>query len=785
MRDYLIACLFLLVYEALSWPFRLALLPLPMSGDLRRVISRVAGPPTIAMVAWIFAHAGIPLGFAATWVWAILFGAGAYAICKAQGQEIRILDVILPFGGGPRWKRELVVEGIGLVTFFVYLAFRRGAPEMTSAGLNLSIGAEKFANATFFWSSWHARTLPPEDYWLAGNPQAYYYWGQFFWAWVGRAGGFRAEHVITLAMARVMMLTWESSYLLVRAFGARRMSAALGALLIAWGGNPQGAITAFEVYDYASRRVLVPEAERGFAFAPERIKTAWGNRAELLNYSYWNPSRVIANTVDEFPVWSAVLGDFHAHHLSLPWLIAWLAIVLRGDRWFGIRGNGYRLAVWGIPFVVLGLATTLANLWVAPLIALGSVWIFFWRFGGGARGWALRVLLIVLLGMAMLGGVLILRGSLSTPLPSEPGAAAQGFLQRLPVKILPHEIRSTFSELSRLWGFQAAMLVLASMAAAVRIGFRPLLVAGLSAMFVLGLLKLTAFPNEPAIYWICFAIGVGALGAGRRPWLQAGPLWLTLAVCCLLAGLELFYLSDRMVGELARYNSYFKFSYPVWPILSAAAWVGGARLWKMRWPRFAGTTVRVFLVAWIPFILAFALFGMPARNHQARGEDIHPRSPTLDAFAWLGNQRGYEAEGAMLEWIRANIPPGERVAELGGSDSAYNYYGRVASLGGRPVPLGWVHHEYQWRGDDATRLVTPNLTRVVKLYGAADGDALLTAAKELEVRWIVLGKNERDKLGEPRWQELHQTLSRVASLRFSYPETRPSVCVFEIRSGVE
>jgi uncharacterized membrane protein len=58
--------------------------------------------------------------------------------------------------------------------------------------------AEKFGNSMMFWSNWYARHLPPEDYWMAGRPLTYYYWGHFHWAWVARIGGFPAEIAINL-----------------------------------------------------------------------------------------------------------------------------------------------------------------------------------------------------------------------------------------------------------------------------------------------------------------------------------------------------------------------------------------------------------------------------------------------------------------------------------------------------------------------------------------------------------------------------------------------------------
>ena len=113
MTDFLIALAFLFVYEVLSWPLRLALIPMPMAGDLRRMISRVAGPVSIALAVWVGAHAGVPLSFAAACIWFLLFLAGGYVVCRAQGRAPRLIEVVVPISFGLRWKRETIGTFIG------------------------------------------------------------------------------------------------------------------------------------------------------------------------------------------------------------------------------------------------------------------------------------------------------------------------------------------------------------------------------------------------------------------------------------------------------------------------------------------------------------------------------------------------------------------------------------------------------------------------------------------------------------------------------------------------
>lgn len=813
MLDYVVALLFWALYEVLSWPLRLALIPAPMSHDLRRMISRVAGPAMIAFAAWVAAHFFIPLHFVTIWIWWGLAAGCGWLACRAAGGRIDVrslLTMISPIANRRRWKRELFIELFSLLIFFSYLAFRRWAPEMTTVGVGDGSGAEKFANAMFFWSSWHARWLPLDDYWLTGNTQVYYYWGHYFWAWVGRAGGFPAPWVITLALARLVQLIWESSYLLVRAFGARPISACLGALFITWGGDPQGVVTAFKQYDSYSGRVNEPLESRGFAFAPRYLERAAKVDWDAGHYQFWEPSRVIGagSTVNEFPAWSAVLGDFHAHHISLPWLIGWLALILGGARWFGLgrafspRGPplegeqapktliGLRwdrigpIATWMSVFIVIGALAAFSNLWVAPLIVIAAFGIFFWPLGRGRTGILVRAAaigaLIVLLGTL----AVVSRGSVGTPFPDAPSGDEVSLLEKLPLKVLPKDIRSPFSELFRLWGHQGLVLVMAFIAATFTRRFSAMASGWMALGAAALLLKFFILPNEAGLYWIAMLAAVATLGCGARPWLKPMPTMFGCGACLLLGGLELFYIQDRFGdGLYARYNSYFKFCYPAWPIMTAAAWMGAQKLWRLRVPRPILFVARGALLALVPSVMAFAFFGAAARNVQAATTDVRPRKPTLNAFSWLDNRAGYESEAQMLEWVRRNVPAHAVVVEAA-FDVAYKYNGRLASLAGRPVPLGWKHHEDQWRGVEANaKLAGENERKVRAIYEAPDPQRMRQAVEDSGYAWVVLGKNEIEHYGPERAESIYAVMRQAGELRAMFPAEGPEVFVFEFPSA--
>lgn len=738
--DLFLAILFFIWYEALSLPLRLAISGSPAPADVRRLLSRLAGPPLLLLPIWFGGHlSGLLLraDFGRAW-FVLLLAAGGWIALRRRSPAAVARG--LGFEASPR-SEHLAFD---LMVFFLYLGlvlWRRWVPEMTTYVIDSS-AAEKFMNAMIWWSTWHAPSLPPQDYWLAGHPLTYYYWGHWHWAWIGRVGGFPGEAAITLAFARMATLVVEGAVLLGRACGLRLWGALLAGMAAAWGGNPSAVAMAW--------RCFTPQ---GFVWQ---------------GYDYWRPSRALGdNVVDEIPAFSAILGDFHAHHLSLGWLVAWFAMTIAAARWSGLASSERRaphLYAWAAAWITLGIAAALSNMWNLPTLAAvlcGAplvVFIFRRRPPRGFFALTLSACICILLTAVGIG---LIRAGEALPL-GEGSAAAQSLLARIPIHLLPANLRSTLPQLWSLWGFAVAPIAVAAL-------FRAPLMkldAG-SLLFLGGLLSalLSYFTPYAFLIWPAVFLWIASLSQGFRPWLSTRSALLGGYCCLMLLFLELAFIDDAMAGGYERYNTYFKLSYPVWPVLMVVATQAALAPWKnrCRW-RLSRITARVFglaaagvLAAWLLLLAIYPAFGLPARVARSMMGEMYSRQPTLNAFDFLqGPQRipaevaRYQSEGEMLAWVRENIPPGEVIAEAAwvapGETfvGAYNFGGRVASLGGRPVPLGWAGHERMWRGQAGMALTAQRQADLDRLYTAPDAESLRQAAAVLGVRYIYYGVLEAD-----------------------------------------
>jgi len=772
--DFLLATLFLIWYEALSLPLRAALTPWPAPPDVRRMLSRVAGPALLVLPLWLLAHgSGVFLSHAFGLVWTVLaMGVGVWAGRRHGGSWSVLFAYETERPGSPSRSlaREVALDVFVAAIFFSFIALRRWVPEMTfQVGAS---GAEKFPNAMIFWSNWYARHLPPRDYWLSGAPLTYYYWGHLHWVWLARMAAFPPEGVINLSLAGVVALVWVSAYLLARAVRLPRVWAALAGLLVTWAGNP------------SSLEYLLKMGHSWWG-------SPWG--WPWASYEFWGPSRAIKDVVDEFPAFSAILGDFHSHHQALPWLTAWLALTLAGLRWSGSQeplmhwgnvrpGDPARLMTWASAWIALAVASVLTNFWNLPLFAFGTgLWLLL-AARRGRRAFLVCLALSLTLGVTLLLGMHLLRSGAPLPLPSTDRLSLKEKLARY---LLPVGLRSSFHDLFALWGFPALIFAAAPLA---RMSQRPLgksqgfarlglVIVGWALVLFYGRLGL---PGGPLWVWVGVALWLAALMIGPRPWLALPAGAMLLAGCAILAGLEVVYMPDRFEGSpLARYNSYFKFSYPVWPIFYIGAALLGRRLWRLRpalltwirWPARAALGLLLLLCG------VYAVCAWPARILMARYGDNPPRRPTLNAFDFTRHRPPYDVEAPMLKWLRERVAPGEVVAEAA-DDKPYDYGGRVASLGGHPVPIGWHHHEEQWRGPAGYAQIAERGQAVRQIYlePTPEGMRRLTAA--LGVQWVLFGINEKELYGERPLAVLRQ----AAQGEIGWPEDDPKIFLFDFRA---
>lgn len=75
-------------------------------------------------------------------------------------------------------------------------------------------------------------------------------------------------------------------------------------------------------------------------------------------------------------------------------------------------------------------------------------------------------------------------------------------------------------------------------------------------------------------------------------------------------------------------------------------------------------------------------------------------------------------------------------------------YGRVGTLAGIPIVLGWENHERQWRGNSYAAIAGTRAQDIKRLFTAADMIDIDDILKRYDISYILYGASERQRYGE-------------------------------------
>jgi YYY domain-containing protein len=592
-------------------------------------------------------------------------------------------------------------------------------------------GTEKPMDMAFINAANASTSFPPHDPWMSGEDLNYYYLGHLAIAIVLRVVGSAPDEGYNLAIALVAALSATAVFTL-----AGTLWAAARPRLAGVRGGPVAAGLVAVVVCIVLGNLAGVRAWLDAAAPPG-------------DYDWFSPSRVVPGAINEFPWFSFLLGDVHAHVLAVPFTMVALAFALqvvlvgpRGDAvWRGVAealaaglavGVLYPVNSWSYP-VAAGLLVLAVASWIrAPE-------------SEGRRAYAGTWLVLVLVASV----VLVLPFWLSF----DPAAKGIGWVDE----------RRSFSDFASdqalLYGIFAGALS-AAFAARLRArgrSLRTLVWIAVGAMFAGSLLATVDFAG-PAAVAALLAVALGAL-LSRQLDAPERFFWLLVAggLVCVLTP-ELVYVRDAFDGsDLYRMNTIFKLGYQAWLMLAIAAactllWAG-AWLPRRAWPVWAaGTAVLLLLGAVYPYAGTYARKGG------------FSRSPTLDGLAWLRERA--PGDPAAIQWLRARTAGTAVVLEAVGEDYSAFGHARISTFTGRATVLGWPGHELQWdheagsrEADVRTLYTTTNLTTAraqiarysvgYVVFGPIErttyGDAGLT-------KWDTLGEQVFERAGTTIWR---------------------------------
>ncbi len=718
--------------EALRWYLvmltigGLGLLPAAaLFGQLRSGGVLYARPLSLLLLSlvawWLGWSAVLPYGMAVLLVALGGLALGSAALGWSRPDLLR--------GVRERWRLLLTGELVSAMVFGTVALARAQAPDAQHT--------EKPMDLMLLMAVHRADFLPPPDPWLSGELVSYYHLGHLGVDAVGRLSAVAPEYGFNLGVAMIAAMAGAAVFGLVGDLlalsGVRRRrswlaAGAAGVVALLWTAPVAG------LFDLA------------------RLDWGSGGRLTVLSdwWWWWSATRVLDGPITEFPAFSLLLGDLHAHLMALP--ISLLALALAVMTFWGRTPLTWRSWLRHPLQLILSAAIFAALFMTNPwdVITFGLMWyaagvVAFRRVGwnwllalfASARHLALPVGAALALAWPFLDSLESPPVGLGLVTSEETGPIDWISIWLLP--LLPVVVAAALLPVAGRLRHSATAVALPALAVLLW-AVATLSSGGMSALSDRG-------SGWVVLVGLSVAIGVGAAAAARaeseRDLARAAWLGLATAAGAIMLGTELVNIETALSGRL---NAVFKLWYHLWTLIAVSAALAMALLVdRLNWPGW-GALLATRRARAATSVLAlsglFYLAGMLYAPAMALSRGQEGQRVGLDSLAYLG--RTDPGLAGAVAFARRELDP-TRAVLLEAVSAPYGSGGYLSAASAVPTLLNWPAHEGQWRGPEAP--LTERIDAVNEIYRLGASPGADVYARQWGVDYIYVGRLERRQFG--------------------------------------
>lgn len=725
-------------------------------------LARVIGLLIMAWGSWLLGSIGVPVTRLTIAVVLLMMTALSLALAYRDREELTVYI--------REHRREILWTEILALSFFIFdLGIRLGNPDLWHP----SKGGEKPMDFSYLNAVIKSRSFPPYDPWFSGGYINYYYFGFVIVGMpiklLGMIPSVAYNLIIPTLFSSLALVAYSVGYNLVAWFREKngtarhpnpRVAGVAVALMLVVLGNLG---TASMLYDGFKRIGTQPGTEPAtFIVGVGQVIRGIGEFLTLdqqmpyaMDHWYWNPSRAIppgpgeAGPITEFPFFTFLYADLHAHMISRPltvlaigWGLSWLLAARRRKkrRWFD-----FALAIFMGGLILGALKPT--NTWDYPVYwVLGVIAVLYaaWlRYKKVEVQSVLKAILavVILIGLAQF---------LFQPFHQWYG---QGYVEvdewtGSSTSITAYlTVHGLFLFVIVSWMIWESRKWMAATHLSELQKLRPYLGAILIGMFVFlagtGLLVRRGY--DVALLVIPLMVWCGILIL--RPGL---PVEKRVVLSLTGIGVALTFLVEVVVlrGDISRMNTVFKFYLQVWEMFSIAA--GAALAWIL-------VDVHSWLPSWrrswvlILSILVFsaAFYTLTATPAKIRDRFATDAPYTLDGIAFmpyvdnyydLGKPLMLDEDYRAIQWVQDNIQGSPVIVEA--NIPEYRWGNRFTIYTGLPGVLGWNHHQRQQRVTGKPGMVEERASGILDFYLTRSVEDAWAFLERYDVQYVILGRLE-------------------------------------------
>lgn len=568
--------------------------------------------------------------------------------------------------------------------------------------------------------------MPPEDFWYSGTDLNYYYLGQYFYTYLTKLSGVTINAAYNLALMTVgalcMVLTYSLAARIFEMYMTERTEEY----------RMQGKKTIASVPMLRQMLPRIAGLLSGCAVTFACTNHYWLYQkvapavCDILgvdgDHSYWisDPTRYIGwqgealdQTIHEFPAYSLVLGDLHAHVVNIVYVLTLLAILYA---FLLSRRDRMKRAVAGM----LETVSYRQEILQPHIIALS----FFIGIFQMTNYWDFPIYFVVCGAVILVSNAVVCGFSKKTFVLTAIHAAefivisfATAFLFTVHFDSMANGIgicdkHTEPYQMLVVWGLPIAMVI----------------------AYLVGSIKEEQARRKEGVTVtehknVFFA------------WLQnlkTSDLFLLILGLCAIGLIlmpELIYVRDIYSSANQRTNTMFKLTYQAFILFGICMGVIITRYFLLpkNGKQFAAGAIILFLLCRNVEYFEYA-WGAWAGDYKDK-----ERYVSLDA---TDSSDIAEEDMKAVEWINENLEGRPVILEAHGPSYRTDgvVYNRISALTGCPTVIGWRTHEWLWKGD--VEAVDARAADVEAIYAGANKELGTMLLEKYDVDYLYVGRVE-------------------------------------------